>query len=309
MKIYNICDSLTISVVKHVQLQKLSGAGTVTSYRKSGIMQYASDRCGVIIQPANIATVESFVHWADVVVIHTSINSMNLLNINTHGRPVIWACHDWVGMQGVDPKKIKAVLVPSIGYQTAMKDTCLPVHVIHRKVAKADWPKWSDNRIDCTVMCGAASDNKEEPWRDYTDARDMLKGNFIVMSSRFPSKMTQSYMVMETCDPGKMIQNMARFETSWCGCGNDRITFDTIVNNKYFDSIAAGCVPILYRSKEMSEHGKKYGCALEWNNLPLTQTMIEKARNHIRCNRAFHYLESELPEFNMVLDSVMALSK
>lgn len=305
MRIYNICDHLSISVIKHVQLQKMLGHDTTTCFNKCGLPRFANDRVGLAFKPPSLFTVEEFCKASDVVVIHTSTSSTRLLEVNTHGKPLIWACHDYVvGAHDEFKDKIAACLVPSAGYKRMMGDQPFPIHIIHRKLSIRDWPKWRKDQINATIMCGVVSDHPKMPYRDYSFAADALKGRLVVQSAQLPSMMAERYLIMETVDPSIMFQRMAMFETSWCGCGNDKIDFHTIINNKFFESIACGSVPILYRSREMEQYGFEYGCAVNWEGQYPDQHQLKRCRENIRVHQAIHCLESEAPKLRVILSDL-----
>jgi len=304
MRIYNICDSLSISVVKHVQLQKMLNADTITCYNACGMVKFASERCGVMIKPPNVQSLEHFCKWADVVVVHTSTRSTNLLGVNTYGSPIIWACHDLVADYKEFKHKIKACIVPSVGYKDRLVGEDFPTLVIHRKLASADWPQWRERRINCTIMPGIVSEDERTPYRNYSKALSELNGLLMVQSAQLPSMMAEKYPIMETVGPETMLKRVAMFETSWCGCGTDDINFDCIVNNKMHESIACGCVPILYRSREMSEYVDQYECGITWSGRYPTQDRLYRCRQSIRQNKAVHCLEFEKPILQALLSSL-----
>jgi hypothetical protein len=304
MRIYNICSSLSTNIIKHVQLQKMAGCETMTSYSQCGIPKYARKKCGNLFAAANVETLAAFADLADVVMIHTSSGSADLLRLNVAGKPVIWACHDYVKVNSV-PKALKAIVVPSYGYSLRFgREYGVPVHIIHRKVASDDWPKWSEKRIACTAMPGIVSDNPETPYRDYSTARSMLVGRFMVMSAEKPAVHTGDYMTMELVEPDIMLKNLAMFDTLWAGSGNDKTTFDEIVNNKMHEGIAAGAVPILYRSREMSEYADQYKCGITWGGSYPSQDELYECRRMIKENKRIHCLEFELPILQAILSKI-----
>jgi hypothetical protein len=303
MKIYNICNNLSISVVKHVQLQKMIGAETIVCYNKCGIPRFASERCGVLFKPPNVQTVTHFCDWADIVMVHTSTMSTGLLEIETD-KPIIWACHDYVpGEHDKFKDKIKACIVPSEAYKGWVSGD-FPKTVIHRKVAIMDWPKWKQNRINCTIMMGVVGNDPRAPYRHYEKALELLDGRMIVQSAIMPSQMSEAYPIMETVGPSKMLERMAMFDTSWCGCGTDSIQFDTIVNNKLHESIASGAVPILYRSREMSDYVRKYQCGVTWSGEYPCQDELYNIRRSIQQNKGFHSLEAERPKLQALISAL-----
>lgn len=310
MKIFNICDSLTTSVVKHVQLQKMCGCDTVTAFKRCGIFKHAAGRCGIMFQPSNIDTVNSFAAWCDVIVVHTSVAGLDLLDNETFGKPVIWACHDYViGSEVEFAGKVSACLVPSYGYKAMIKHLSCPVAIIQRKVPSAEWPEWHEDRINCTILSGVVANDERAPYRDYSDAQSMLKGRLIIQSAKFPSQMADQYPVLELVSPSTMLERMAMFDTSWAGCGNNAIEFDKIVNNKMHEGIASGAVPILYRSREMSEYCDQFKCGITWAGSYPTQQQIEDCRKSILDNKQAHCLESEVPILSAILSVVTAPKK
>jgi len=126
----------------------------------------------------------------------------------------------------------------------------------------------------------------------------------MVESAQLPSMMSERYQIMETVGPETTLSRMAMYETSWCGCGNDDIHFDTIVNNKFHESIACGCVPILYRSREMSEYADNHGCGITWSGEYPSQDSLHRCRLNIQESKQNHHLESELPILQGVLSSL-----
>ena len=303
MVIYNICDMLTTSVVKHVQLQKMAGFKTTTSYRRGSLIPWASERCGHLFSPANTDTIYDAIKASDIVMIHTSTDSAGLVKMFSGCKPTVWACHDYVQGSEADVR-VDACIVPSDGY-IDMIQADFPVFKVHRKVAAADWPVWANRRINCTVMPGVVSSNDQEPWRNYEFARDLLGGNMLVMSAVLPSRMTDKYMVMECCTPQRMLCNMTRFSSSWCGSGSNVEELGLIVNNKYFESIAAGCVPILYRSAEMSKHAAEHNCGITWDGYLPNEGALSGVRQHIIANKREFALESEIPQLNRVIKAVI----
>ena len=304
MRIFNISSSLTTNVVKHVQLQKMAGCETMTSYSSCGIPKYASRKCGNMFAAANLQTLTDFADFADVVIVHTSAGSAGLLDIDLGETPIIWACHDYVPIHGV-PKNLVSVIVPSFGY----KDKFLagfprPANVIHRKVASEDWPAWSDKRINCTAIPGIISADKEKPYRNYSDAVEMLNGRIVLMAASRPAEDATICPTMELAEPDTMMDNLAMFDTVWAGCGNNSITFDDIVNNKMHEGIAAGAVPILYRSREMSEYADQYQCGITWNGSYPTPDEVYRCRKCIMENKRLHCLEFELPILNAILSQI-----
>jgi len=302
MRIFNLCDNLSISVVKQVQLQKMLGHQTATCYRRCGLPKFAIPRVGFAVQPASVQAVDVFCQQTDLVMVHTSINSTKMLGINTHGKPLVWACHDYVVKAHDDYRDmINACIVPSHGYKAALKDEPFPTVIIHRKLASKDWPEWRHDRINATIMAGVVSDNPKQPYRDYSFAADALKGRLMVQSAQLPSMMAEKYLIMETVDPSTMLNRLAMFDTSWCGCGTDSTNFDTIQNNMFHESIASGAVPILYRSREMSEYADQYKCGITWNGeYPATDQLYE-CRRQIWKDRALHSLEFEGPVLRALL--------
>jgi len=277
------------------------GAETMTSYVNCGLPKFASSRCGYMVKPANVETMESICDWADVVMVHTSIKTISLLDVKTD-KPIIWACHDYVtGSEQKYLDKISACLVPSVGYKRLLEKNKFPVAVIHRKVASADWPEWPVKRLNGTIMAGIVGNNAESPWRDYTRALELCEGRLFVQSAMLPSQMADKFPVLELVDPEVMLKRIALFETSWAGCGNERISFDTIVNNKFHEGIAAGAVPILYRSREMSEYADQYECGITWSGQYPSPDQLYRIRESIQRQRAIHCLESERPILRGIL--------
>lgn len=304
MKIYNICDNLSISVVKHVQLQKMLGHETIVCYNQTGIPRFASSRCGILFSPPNVQTLHSFCTWADVVMIHTSVSSVKLLEIETE-KPIVWACHDYKPEAQEYYGRIAACVVPSNGYKKWIdKSDKFPVAVIQRKVYSKDWPNWQKDRINCTLMCGMVSNLPSMPYRSYKAAVSALQGRMIVQSCQRPSMMHSEYMCLETVEPDQMLERLAMFDTAWCGSGNEDIHFDDIVNNKFHESIASGCVPLVWKAKEMKDYSELHGCGIIWNGVYPSQHQLIQCRKQILRRQSIHFLENEAPLLKAVLSYV-----
>lgn len=305
MKILHLCHNLTGRTVKQCMIEQEAGHRTTVVYKECGIKKVAMKHLNRMFVCGNLQAINSMISETDIIVAHTSCRTYaQIQGMNQFNKPLVWNIHDWVPECEQYLDIVDAVIVPSIGYTKFIPEgkTCA---VIYGKVPSKLWPKWSHHRITATCMNGVVGDSPV--FRNYKDANDMLHGNLVVLSALLPSKMADRMMVMETSEYEPMLEKMARFQTGWPGSGSRDVNFDIVVNNKFWEMIAAGCVPIVWEAQEMLDIAEGFGIGTGMFNLfPIPpQNTIDDCRENIRINKQALIGESEIPKLNELYDYVM----
>jgi hypothetical protein len=207
------------------------------------------------------------IEQSDIIIVHTTINSLYLIKIDYGDKPIIWNIHDWVPECKQFLDRVAAVIMPSKGYANKFLDGFnKPWAVIYPKVPKQFWThNLSNKRIDYTCLVSLI--DHDIVYRDYSEVRDMLDGCLHVYSAKAPSGYSNDYDIFEMKEHDQLFNSLRRYQYGWAGAANSRHDIDICVPQKYFLYLSAGVIPITWRSDELTRFGNKYQVSFEWGNL------------------------------------------
>ena len=110
---------------------------------------------------------------------------------------------------------------------------------------------------DAIALCADVADNNGETYRDYKWAQFACEMNLRPMHvypTRINHRVMETYHhLMATLPYPLMLQSMSKHAGGWAGASNNTHDINTCVTNKFWDYLAAGIPPILYRSKTMRD--------------------------------------------------------
>ena len=183
---------------------------------------------------------------ADVTHIHAGVNYVHKWPESPH----VIDLHDY-------PERFKGVLsdsarlvVSSTGYAEIMRDW--PSTVVYNKVPASLWPAQryrTREKLDITALVSATS--TKEAIRDYREVHEMLQGNLHVFEATFESDLDTRMFVFHPRPYGTMLKDLTMYRFGWAGAANSRTSSHQVVTHKYWEYIAAGVIPITWRSDEM----------------------------------------------------------
>jgi hypothetical protein len=110
---------------------------------------------------------------------------------------------------------------------------------------------------DAIALCADVVDNGGRGYRDYTWAQFVCEQNFRPLHV-YPTRITHDTLlsyshVMATLPYPPMLRSMSNHCGGWAGASNNEHDINTCVTNKFWDYLAAGIPPVLYRSKAMRD--------------------------------------------------------
>jgi len=305
MKILHLCDNLTGRTIKQCVLETQAGMDVTVTYNKCGIPKTASKHIDKLYKCGSIPALFRLVDECDIVVVHTTCTNYETIRIAEEiDKPVVWNIHDYVPECKPLLNLASAIIVPSVGYHDIIFPHIeSPMEVIYGKVPTCMWPEWDvvTPRLEgCVCMNGAVA---EKPiFRNYNWVNQQLEGRFFVLSAVMPSRMSHCMNVLEFQEYESMLQTMTQFPYGWAGAGNQDTHFDGIVNNKFWEMIAAGCVPICYKAAEMLQIAEHYGIGIDY---PLIPNSLQVYRWKMLKNKEELCGESETPKINKLYRSVL----
>ena len=115
----------------------------------------------------------------------------------------------------------------------------------------------------CSLAAGAEIGGPV--WRDYRQVADWLKETLFLFPCFVDDpRLPAWFNVMQRLPYSALLPALSRFRYSWCGAANDKHTIHDCVTNKFWNALAVGSCPILYRSDEMEEIARQIGIGSMW---------------------------------------------
>lgn len=185
---------------------------------------------------------------ADVVVVHTTISThktASLLPLPKASR-YIWDCHDYID-SGAE-NRFDVVTCPSKGMAEKFKNSI----VIYSKVPRSIAPRFEHKSRICAAALVASIGNGQ-PWSNYEGVEELAGMPVFIYPSNNKYSGHENELVMQKLPYLEMLRQLTRFSFGYAGAANKNVSIHDCVTNKFWDYQAAGCVPLTYNSREMTE--------------------------------------------------------
>lgn len=277
MQIIHVCDRFTPRVAKMIIAQQGEGHGVMLVYKRDCL-------------PGMLATVLSSSKYegdaqlrqklrmlapgADVVWVHTSINSVQLAGDALRYLPpecvTVWDVHDYSNQEYSTTVTaiFDVVVCPSDGmvkrFTSASDGNELDVIRVYNKCPRAFGRVPPKQPVGNSMVLASGIERKGGTvWRDYTWLQEQCRAwgvqLFIYPGSVDAGLIHEYDNVMQMLPLWQMMDALSRYECGWAGAANDKHDIDCCVTNKFWEYLAAGIPPVTFNSMEMTEIAAELG--------------------------------------------------
>jgi hypothetical protein len=156
-------------------------------------------------------------------------------------------------------QQCRGIIVPSPAMVHQFSFAKIPVMYLPNKAPSrlVFQDTWDQPTEDAIALCADVADNGGRGYRDYTWAQFVCEKSLRPLHV-YPTRITHDTLlsyshVMATLPYPLMLRSMSHHSGGWAGASNDEHDINTCVTNKFWDYLAAGIPPVLYRSKAMRD--------------------------------------------------------
>ena len=303
MNVIHVCDRFTPRVYKMVIAQQRLGHDVKLLYLADCAEQVFPTvyDCSRYLSTAQLKPkLAKAAKTADIVWVHTSINSVPLINtvivLGIGGPLLIWDIHDFVvdEITTINLSNVDLVVTPSemMADQVRNVRPGTDVAVIYNKCPKQFQSRAPERpEIDGCVLESGIDGPSGLVYRDYTHVQDML-GDFdcnlfiycmcedILLMLKYYKNLMQPMPIF------MLIPSMGRFKFGWAGASNDQHHINSCVTNKFWEYLTAGIPVATWRSSEMSDIAQVLGVEVnvsEGDDFEMGSAFeIKEARRRVR---------------------------